>query len=72
MWPIRSAQNFSPAEIFYITQLQKLRILAQKNIPPKKAPFFGGGGEITRPLNPGITWADFVERKKIRTDKNDP
>ena len=53
---MRSAQNFSLAEIFYITQLQKLRTLAQKNIPPpKKGPL--GGGEITRPLNPGMTWA---------------
>ena len=58
--PIRSGQNSSPAEIFYITQIQKLRILTQKNIPPpKKRPFFLGGGlEITRPLNPGITWAE--------------
>ena len=59
MWPIRSAQLSGPTEIFYITQIQKLRILTQKNIPPpppKKALFFFGGGgvEITRPLNPGI------------------
>ena len=54
MWPIRSAQNSSLAEIFYITQLQKLRILTQKNIPQKRAFFWGGGG----PLNPGITWAE--------------
>ena len=61
MWPIRSAQLSGPTEIFYITQIQKLRILTQKNIPPpkKKTLFFlGGGGEITRPLNPSITWAD--------------
>ena len=58
--PIRSAQLSGPTEIFYITQIQKLKILTQKNIPPKKGPFFegvGGGGEITRPLNPSITWA---------------
>ena len=65
MWPIRSAQNSSLAEIFYITQLQKLRILTQKNIPPPpKGPFFGRGGvEITRPLNLGITWAEASEVK---------
>ena len=59
MWPIRSAQLSGLTEIFYITQIQKLRILTQKNIPPppkKKGPL-GGGGEITRPLNPSITWA---------------
>ena len=42
MWPVRSAQNSSLAEIFYIAQLQKLRTLAQKNIPPPKRPFFWG------------------------------
>ena len=56
MWPIKSAQLSGPTEIFYITQIQKLRILTQKNIPPppqKKALFF-----FARPLNPGITWAE--------------
>ena len=34
---------------------------SKKHTPPpkKKALFFWGGGvEITRPLNPGITWAE--------------
>ena len=68
MQPIKSAQLSGLTEIFHITQIQKLRILTQKNIPPpkKKRPFFGGV-EITRPLNLGITWAD---NSKLKMSKH--
>ena len=67
VWPIRSAQLSGPTEIFYIIQIQKLRIffLTQKKYPPqKKRPFGGRGLEITRPLNLSITQAD-----KLQTDE---
>ena len=57
-WPIRSAKVSSLAKNVFIIQFQKLMILSQKNIPPpQKRPFFLGGGA----LNPGMTWAVWVE-----------
>ena len=64
MWPIGSAQVSSLAKNFFIAQFQKLMILSQKNIPPPKKALFGRGLEITRPLNPSITWP---EKEKQQT-----
>ena len=71
MWPMRSAQLSGPTEIFYITPIQKLRILTQKkHTPPPKKGLFLGGGEITRPLNPGITWADnLIQTRQYKKKK---
>ena len=49
MWPIRSAQDSSLAEFFYLALTKKLTISFQKNIPPpkkKKVDFLGGGGRF--------------------------
>ena len=40
----RSAQSPSLSKIFFMRNGQKLTNLSQKNIPPQKGPFFGGGG----------------------------
>ena len=52
---LRSCQNF-----LYHPNSKIGDFNSKKHTPPKRPFFFGGGGglEITRPLNPGITWAD--------------
>jgi len=65
-WPAKKSAgrcglNFFVTKIFFDRQTQKFMILIYKNIPPKKALFWGGRAWIWRPYNCNVTCAGMVK-----------